>query len=222
MVADDIEEDELSQEPVEAIATPRKTGRSAKAPETPEDAAAARLMNGAMKQIISAERESRSKKTAQESMKTLKAAMGQLSDEAFRTLLADDDFQGIFEKVSERSGTKPGDPVFDGNGRHIGYVPYSFDDYWKIYPKQTWTPMRTDRIEVNGVALQVYEGLTVTAPKVFYDIQQESIKAEREAVTGQRDAVAKAPGFFADDISHGVGWYKRNDEELIRAEGVER
>lgn len=170
--------------------------------------------------IIQAEKEARDLESAKKSIQTIQVAMSKLSPEGFNLLASNPEFQQMFERMNVTAGTKPGDPIYASDGRQIGYVPFSYDDFCRIYPMHTWLVPRNDVIEVNGVGCRLVEGYTMTAPKIFFDVQMESIRVEREASANQRKILQEmAP---ADGIDHAVGWYKATDEELIRTQGIER
>lgn len=220
----------MEDDPTMTVTVPVRTQRGRKAAaarlaETEEMEEASEeeaKLQSAMNQILRASRDSKNVNKAQAALDTFRDAVSGLSDEAFRLIMGNSEVEEIFTRAAQTSGVKPGDPVYDQNGRQMGTVPYSYEDFCEIYPMHTWIPQRTDRIEVNGVALQVYEGLETRAPKIFYDVQREAIMAEREAVTGQRATLENSPARYADGITHEVGWYKESPEELVRKYGVER
>lgn len=190
-----------------------------------DDAAIAAAMSNVLKDVVKAEKQSRDKEQAQKALKLFQEAVGKLSDEGFRILSANTEFQEMAQKVGQRSGTQPGSPIFDGNGRQIGYQPYSYDDFCRIYPMVTWTPPRDDVIEVNGVSCRVIGHIENTAPSIFRDIQMESWRAELAAMAGQnqRRTLETSPYAAADGVTLEVGFYKMTDAELLRQPGnVER
>lgn len=176
-------------------------------------------LSGLVALVRRAKEVGRSKERAKALLGELTSLMGELDDETFQTIANNGQLQDVFQRVSKVSGTKPGDKIYDPNGREIGYVPFSYADYCEMYPMETWVPRRTDRIEVNGVAIQVYEGFKVTAPKVFYDVQEEAIRETQAAYRMQAGIHAEAGMGRADGTSVEVGWYKETPEELVQLYG---
>lgn len=221
------------RQPVNRRPTPARRGNAARPGRAQLNDVSnpiAAQMQSTIAKMVQAEVQSRDTKTAKEALATLKAAASSLSDEALRILLADSSMQDIFEKVAVASGTKPGDPVLDANGRQIGNVPFSLE--WMMektsdgetrFPMVTWIAQRSNSsISWNGVTIAVEEGFTYKTPKPFYDIEMESIAATRDAVRGQRAALQQSDKYFADGVDHAVGWYKRTNAQLLQQDGVER
>lgn len=157
--------------------------------------------------------------TAQSLIAELAAATTGLSDEALRHLANTEEFHAAFERLGKTAGRSPGDPVFDEKGRELYREPWTYEAMCKTYEMFRWMPPRDDIIEVNGVAVQVWEGREAVGPKIFYDIQMQSIEAERQAGRSHHEILANGPLRYADDVSVGVGWHKMTTEELLAQPG---
>lgn len=176
----------------------------------------------AFRQIIAARNSAADVKSAKRSVEDMVEVMGRLSDEEFRILAGNSELQEIVNRVARTADLAPGSKIFDERGREMGYVPFSLEDFKKIYPMQTWVPSRSNMcISVNGVSIAVWEGVEVTTPKCFYDVEMEALAMQRRF---NPSAVAPASqAAYADGYSEiAPGWRKRSDEELIRTEGIER
>lgn len=176
----------------------------------------------AFRKVIAARNSAKDLKTAKRSIEDMAEAMAGLSDEDFRVLMGNAEFQDIMNRTAHVAELSPGSKIYDINGREMGYVPFSLGDFKNIYPMHTWTPSRDNMcISVNGVSIAVWEGVEVTTPKCFYDIEMEALQLQRQS---NPDTIIRTS---TKNYSDGVmpverGWRKRTDEELIRTEGVER
>lgn len=157
--------------------------------------------------------------TAQSMMADLASITSGLSDEAMRHLANTEEFHATFQRLSKTAGRSPGTPVFDEKGRELYREPWTYEAMCKTYEMFRWMPPRDDIIEVNGVAVQVWEGREAVGPKVFYDIQMQSIEAERQLGRSHHDVLANGPLRYADDVSVGIGWHKMTTEELLAQPG---
>lgn len=169
--------------------------------------------------VQSALRRSANAEEAQEKLNSALAAIGNLDDKTARHLAASEEFQQAMIKIASAAQAKPGDPILDEKGREIGRVPLSFKDMQEIYPEYSWIPPRHDIIEVNGVSVEVWEGVPAKGPKIFYDIQMEAIAAERRAANAGREILEHSPVAYGDGFSLEVGWRKMSDEELLAQPG---
>ena len=176
-----------------------------------------------MTALTRASGEKRSAERARMAMMQLMNALGDLSDDTFKTVVANDDFQTILGRVQKVSGDKPGEMQYDEKGREIGYVPWSYDYMCELYEMVSWSPVKSMPIGVNGVNIYVQEGIIYSTPKVFKDIHDDHITSERNIGRVQREALANSPFYSADGHSIETGWRKVTNEELLAAPGnVER
>lgn len=187
------------------------------------DSELARSLNSVFGQILSAERDSRDAKTAEQALETIRSAVASLDDNAFRILNASEEFQELVQKVSVDAGETPGQPIYDANGRQIDYVPFSYQWCEQHFPMVEYTPRRNNNsISWNGVSISFREGERTRVPSCFVDIEEESIARERDASQRQRIFLEHGPRAAADGFTHEIGWYKESDEELIKSYGIER
>jgi hypothetical protein len=198
-------------------ATPRSSTGTLNEAQYDEEAEA---LQGVMNSILASKRAAATEEEAKGAMDNLRTAMGKLTPETARHLAASEEFQEAMLRIASAAKARPGDPIYDDKGREISRVPMTFQDMCEIYPMYEWVPRRNDIIEVNGVSVQVWEGVRAKGPKIFYDVQEESINKEREAdrshlavLTGS--IAAYGDGFTADAI----GWHKMTDDELLAQPG---
>ncbi|MDE2104765.1 MAG: hypothetical protein KGL39_46440 [Patescibacteria group bacterium] len=178
-------------------------------------------------QAIDRQRDSKAKLDA------LLTVIAKLS-EADRDLIANNEtVMAEIEKLASRkdSGLRPGDPIYDKEGRHINDVPYSMS--WcqeNMECLDDWTvpinPNGTNYWQVswNGVEALVYcedrlgtKNTNDPAKRVPVWVKTQieaSLFAERRAYSSARAAITGSPHYAADGAEVAVGWYKASDDEL--------
>lgn len=169
--------------------------------------------------VIETLKSAKASKSADDALEKIKGALASLDKDALDAILGNEDFSNIVAELamkSQRSG-KPGEPMFDGQGRQIGKIPYTYEYLCETFPMVEWTPMRTCPISYNGVLIHVWAGETVKTPACFRDIYMDSELQTAKALGQQAKILASAGG--SDGSSVSVGWYKESDEELERKYG---
>jgi hypothetical protein len=177
-------------------------------------------LQGVMNSILASKRAAATEAEAKGALDNMRAAMGKLTPETARHLAASEEFQQAMVRIAGAAKARPGDPIYDDKGREISRVPLTFQDMQEIYPEFSWVPPRNDIIEVNGVSVQVWEGVPARGPKIFYDIQMESIAKEREINRSHLPILAGSPVAYGDGFTaEPMGWHKMTDDELLAQPG---
>lgn len=149
-----------------------------------------------------------SKRRAEEYKKSFLTLLADVDDLTLSKILADDQVQEAMSRLHFIGDPKPGQPVLDDKGREISRVPYDSEWMQNNYEMVSWTPMKSDVIEVNGVPWRVWEGVPCQTPNIIRDVAMESYRKTKEAVDLQTSFLSDSPARYADGVTHQVGWHK--------------
>jgi hypothetical protein len=189
------------------------------------EAAPFETLDAVFKKVMAAKKAASNQKTAKNAAKMLQEALGGLTDEDFRQIIASDEMQELLgTATAAASGTKPGDAVYDDRGREVFRVPYSYSWVEENMPAVTWmVPQHPFGRRVweppswNGISCPVALRVNteVTTPVCFRDIVMDSFRQTTGAIENQQHVLAGVGARAADGVSLEAGWKKDTEEDLL-------
>lgn len=146
---------------------------------------------------------------ADAAVKTITTALGGLSDQALKVLLAQPAVQALVEKAAQKAGAslKPGELIKDEQGRVVGIVPWSEQNILDTFDMVTFTPSETIPVYWNGHCVQLYANDEITCPSIFKHIYDCHLQATRDQMASN---IANAEEHFGPGhVTVGFGWGAR-------------
>ena len=138
-------------------------------------------------------------------LEQIQDAFGNLDQKALSQIVNTPIVQDIIGKLgaANRGGRRPGDYIFDKEGRPFHKIPWTAQDVKDNYPMVKWTPAETMPITFNGHTIQVNAFEEIETPSIFCDIYKQHLEATRHQAEDNAEGLRQ---HFGNEITVGVGW----------------
>lgn len=163
-------------------------------------------LTGDMAGLLTVLQQAQQAQDADSALNQIKDALGKLDEKTLRQIVATPLVEELVGKLAAASDNplRPGEYLYDNEGRVIKKIPWSAQDVKDNYPMVKWTPLETMVITFNGHSIQVYAMQEIETPCIFETIYKQHLEATQR-IGAENEAAMRAN--FGNDISIIVGWH---------------